>query len=181
MTIVKPTLISSLTLACVLTLAVAACDSGNPVDEGPLVPNTEGFFVFGTNTVAEDVLDPDARMSLAALDSTQGSGEKNMPGVYGKYMYIGADSEIEFTNHEAGVTTAYGVTDGGSVVSAEELANVPLTAEVIYGTLEEGGPPIQVAEEGLYYTFVNMLDGSVVLMKVEPNIIGDATVGQWET
>lgn len=166
---------------CLLALVFAACDANDSgMEEEPLVPNTEGFYVFGTNTIAPDVLDPDARMALAQLDPTQGAQVENMPGVYGKFMYIGAGGTVEFQNFEGDVSTSYGVEDGGAVVNAEELANVPLATEVIYGTLVEDGPPVQVAEEGLYYTFVNTLDNSVVLMKVEPNIIGDATEGQWE-
>lgn len=174
--------ISKVMLFCMMAFVIAACDSGgdNDDDDGPLIPNQEGFFVFGNDTIAEDALDPDARMSRAVLDPAQGAQEENMEGVYGKYMYVGANSVIEFTHYEDDVATAYGVEGGGEVVDAEELGNVPLTTDVIYGTLVEDGPALQVAEEGLYYTFVNTVDNTVVLMQVEPQIIGDATEGQWE-
>ena len=177
----RPLLLRALLMA-LLALTVTACDSGGPdetEEPPPLVPNQEGFFVFGTNTIAADALDPDARMARAVLDPGQGAQVENLEGVYGKFMYVGAGGTIEFLDSDGETATSYGV--DGSRMSGEEIANVPLTSQVFYGTLQADGPAVTVPEAGLYYTFVNTNDQSVVVMKVEANIIGDATEGQWTT
>lgn len=166
--------------ALVLITSCNDDEGDGPVTPAPLVPNMEGFYVYGTNTIAEDALDPDARMSRAVLDPSQGAQVENMEGVYGKFMYIGANSTIQFTEVEDEEGTVYGAAGGGTIEQGAEVGNVGVEDEVIHGTLEVDGPAIQINEEGLYYVFVNTIDDEFVIMRVEPNMIGDATPGQWE-
>ncbi|SMO95379.1 hypothetical protein [Gracilimonas mengyeensis] len=161
----------------------AACgtDSGGGGEE-ELIPNQEGLYVYGSNTIAANVNDLTAKMNAATLDAGQGAGVENMTDVYGKFMYIGANSTIEFTYVEQEEGTTYGAPGGGSVDSASVVGNVPVADEVIHGTLTADSDPIEVTEEGLYYTYVDARDREnmlFILMPVKPEIIGDATPGQW--
>ncbi|MEX0720987.1 MAG: hypothetical protein WD059_09980 [Balneolaceae bacterium] len=167
-----------LLLTAVLISSCGVNDTDDDEDE-PLVPNQEGFYVFGTNTIAEDALDPNARMNRAVLDHGQGAQVENMEGVYGGFMYIGANSTIQFSEVEGENSTQYGASGGGSIDHGEDVGNVPINDEVIHGMLEADASPIQVEEEGLYYVFVNTLDDTFVIMNVKANIIGDATEKQW--
>lgn len=171
-----------LLLLVVAMALITSCKDDEVVGPGtqpPLVPNLEGFYVHGTNTIAEDALDENARMSRAVLDPGQGAEVENMEGVYGKFMYIGANSTIQFTEVEGEEATVYGAAGGGTREQGSEVGNVEIDDEVIHGTLEADGPAIEVSEEGLYYLFVNTTDDIFVLSRVEPQMIGDATPGQW--
>lgn len=178
----KKLLFSKLMLLLMASVFFTSCsdDEADPTPQ-PLIPNLEGFYVYGTNTIAEDALDPNARMSRAVLDPSQGAQVENMEGVYGKFMYIGANSTIQFTEVEGEEGTVYGAANGGTREQGSEVGNVGVDGEVIHGTLEANGPAIEVSEEGLYYLFVDTNEGVFVLMPVRANMIGDATEGQWET
>ncbi|WP_017731116.1 hypothetical protein [Nafulsella turpanensis] len=178
----KKLLFPQLMLMLVASVFFVSCsdESEDPAPE-VLTPKMDGVYVFGSNTIADDALDPDARMSLAVLDPTQGAMVESMEGIYGKFMYIGANSTIQFAEVEDEVGTTFGAADGGSVGIGAEVGNYPINDEVIYGTLETEAAPIEVSEEGLYYAYIDTNTDQFVLMRVEPNIIGDATEGQWAT
>jgi len=167
-----------------VTVLVVSCSdsSTNGTDDPPpLIPDLDGFFVYGSNTIAADIMEPNARMARAALDPTQGSGVENMPGVYGKYLYIGANSTIQFSMVDDEVRTDYGAEGGGTVDHGDDVPNVLVDANVTHGVLLEDGPPINVSEEGLYYLFINTHEDLFVLVKTDVHMIGDATEGQWST
>ena len=175
----KKLLFPKLMLMLMATVFFTSCgDDTEPAPE-VLTPKMDGVYVFGTNTIAEDALDPDARMALAVLDPAQGAMVESMEGVYGKFMYIGANSTIQIAEVEDEVGTTFGAAGGGTVTHGSEVPNVPIEDEVIHGTLEADAAPIEVSEEGLYYVFVNTNDDTFVLMRVEPQMIGDATEAQW--
>lgn len=161
-------------------LLFTSCDDGGE-DPKELLPKLDGFYVFGTNTVAETAVEPAARMKRAILDHGKAPNVENEDGVYGKFMYIGAGAEIKFAEVTGEEGVVYGATDGGSIDNGLDVGNVPIDDNVIHGTLLEDGPAIQVASEGLYYVFANANTGLFVIMRVKANMIGDATPGQWET
>lgn len=168
-----------------LPLLVISCDDDETAPEEPVIPppNLEGMYIHGTNTIAVLATDEGAKMNLALLDPNQGAKVENMEGVFGKFLYIGANGKIKFTEvvdvdgeKEA---TVYGAAGGGSLDSASVVGNIPVKDKVIHGTLLADGPEINVPEEGLYYAYVNTTDDTFVLMRVRAQIIGDATVPSW--
>jgi hypothetical protein len=175
----KKLLFTRLMLLALLPLFFYSC--GNDDDPAPQVlqPKLDGVYVYGTNTIAEQPTNPNARLAGALLDPTLGANVSTMEGVYAKFMYIGANSTIQFSEVENEVATVYGAADGGTVGAGVDAGNTDVQDEFIYGELEANGAPIEVSEEGLYYTFVNTIDNTFRLMKVEPQMIGDATEGLW--
>lgn len=168
-------------LLCIAApLYFSSCSSS---DDEPqiLVPDADGFYVFGTNTVASEPTQPAARMALALLDESKIPNVADEDGVYGKMMYIGANSTIQFAMVDNKEGTVYGAEDGGAVDNGLDIDNVPIDDNVIHGTLVEDGDPIEVAEEGYYYVFANSNTGIFVLVKLKVNMIGDATPGMWDT
>ncbi|MEO7990458.1 MAG: hypothetical protein ABI663_13010 [Chryseolinea sp.] len=174
----KKLIFAQLVLLLMLPLFFMACSDE---DEGPIVllPKLDGFYVFGTNTIAEAPTDPESRMALAVLDHTKPAGIDNLDGVYGKYLYIGANSTISFALVENKVGKVLGADGGGSMDSAKVVANCPIKDIVIHGELKEGASEISVTEEGLYYAYVNTNTNEFIIMKVKANMIGDATKLQW--
>jgi hypothetical protein len=163
----------------VLPLFFFSCDDENTEDPPPPPPNQDGLYVFGTNTIAALATDADARMNLADLDVKQGAEVEEMPGVYGKFMYIGANSTIKFMEVANKVATTFGAANGGTTGLGTDIGNVPINDEVIHGDLLVDGPGIKIAEEGLYYTYLNKNDNMFIIVPVKAQIIGDATELQW--
>lgn len=164
-----------------MSLVLFSC--GEDEDDAPqvLTPKLEGLYVFGTNTIASEAVDPNARMVRAVLNPAKSGGANDKEGIYGQFMYIGANSTIQFTEVENEVGTTYGALGGGTVADGIDVGNTDIADELIHGTLEEGAPAIRVSEEGLYYVFVNTNDMTFRMMKVEAQMLGDAQAGQWST
>jgi hypothetical protein len=128
-----------------------------------------------------------ARMSLAVMDSTKSGLLKTADSVYGKFMYIGANSTISFAAVINKVGTIYGAAGGGSYDSAEVTAsgvtspvfNCAMKDKVIHGTLKAGAAAITVAAEGLYYTVVDLNTGEFIIAPVKPEIVGDVPYFSW--
>lgn len=167
-------------LSAVLLLSVPmyfySCSKSS--DNGPtvLLPKLEGYYVYGTNTVATQPTDQNARLALAVLDHTKKAAIDNLAGVYGKLMYIGANSTINFAVIDAnGNGTVYGADKGGSYDSASVVPHVNEKDKVVHGTLKKNGQAINITEEGLYYTFLkaNTDTMTFIVMKLRPNITGD--------
>jgi len=167
-------------LIMALPLFFIACD-GEDDEPEILLPKLEGFYVFGSNTVAATPSEPNARMKRAILDPSKVPNVENQEGVYGKFMYIGANSTIQFAEVIGEEGTVYGDDGGGEVDNGLDVGNVPIDDDVIHGTLEADGDPIEIADEGLYYVFANANTGFFVIARVRANIIGDATPGMWAT
>lgn len=142
----------------------------------PIIPN--GFYVFGTNTVATEAGSDASKLDLAVMDPGKGSMVESIAGVYGKFIHIGAQGSIQFTFVESGIRNAYGVDGTASVDSAEAIGG-SVKELVLNGSLIKDGQAIEVAEEGLYYLYADMNKLKFVLMPVKANIIGDATEQEW--
>lgn len=156
--------------------------SDDDKDSGPkvLLPKLEGFYVYGTNTVAAEPSEPSARMALAILDAGKEPKIASKDGVYSKIMYIGANSTISFANvDENGKGTVYGADGGGSEDNGLDIENVPVDDIVVHGKLEANESAIKVTAEGLYYVFVDFNEGDFVCMPIKPAIIGGATPNGW--
>lgn len=164
-----------------LALTVVGISSCSEDDNGPkiLLPKLDGVYVYGTNTIAAEPTDPLARMAAAPLNPAKSGGALTANGYYGKLMYIGANSTINIVEIDGSSSSIFGSTDGGSVTNGTELPFTDIDAEFVHGDLIEDGSAIEVTEEGLYYLFVNTVDGNFRMMKIEPNMIGDATPGDW--
>jgi hypothetical protein len=177
---------SLLTLRILLSIALMAsvafivsCDGDD--DNGPkeLFPKLDGFYVYGTNTIAESATEPMAKMTLAPLDATKAPGIATKDGVFSKIMYIGANSTIKFAKVENEVATTFGAVDGGIVANGEDLDFVEISGSVIHGELVESEEEIKITNEGLYNVFVESNSGTFVIAPVEANVIGDATPEGW--
>jgi hypothetical protein len=169
-------------LLTLLSFSLFSCFEETEIPDGEaLVPKLEGMYVYGSNTLANEAIHPKARMTRAVLDPGKGAKIDNMPGIYGQFMYIGANSTIQFTEAKEGVNINYGAVGGGTKGSGTSAGNTGFTDEFIYGTLAANAPAIQVTAEGLYYVFVNSIDHTFRMVRVQGNIIGDATPGQWAT
>ncbi|MCD9015283.1 hypothetical protein [Parachryseolinea silvisoli] len=167
-------------LLLILPVFLFSCGSDDSEEEPePLEPKKDGFYIYGTNTVAASDADLNARMARAVLDPAQGAKVDNMEGIYGKFLYIGANSTISFMEVIDEVATTFGAPGGGTLDSGKVAGNVLIKDKVIFGTLTADAPAIKVAEEGLYYAFANVTTDLFVLMKVKADMIGDATPLNW--
>lgn len=158
-----------------------SCSEDDDGEEKILLPKLDGFYVFGTNTIAESPSEPAARMALAVLDHGKLPNVENEDGVYGRFMYIGANSEIRFAEVVDEVGTVYGDVEGGTATLGTDIGNVPVNDMVIHGTLEADEDAIEIEDEGLYYVFVNVNTGFFSITRVKVNMIGDTTPGNWAT
>ncbi|NVK74481.1 MAG: hypothetical protein HWE24_13425 [Oceanospirillaceae bacterium] len=168
-------------LLIVGTIFIASCSKENPivvVPDEPLVAKTDGVYVYGSNTIASKSNTPEAKMNLAKLDPGKGLEINNKDGVYGRYMYVGANSTINVSNIVDNNETVYGLAEGGSLVNGLDVGSA-IDDEVIYGLLVEDGPAINITNEGLYHVLVNLIDKNMIITQVKPQIIGDATELQW--
>jgi hypothetical protein len=161
----------------ILSVLFVACDKD---DDDPivLVPNLNGLYVFGTNTVATAPGNAASKVNLAILDPGKGAQVPSLPGVFGKFIHIGANSTIQLAYKQDDVEKVYGADGGGSIDSAI-VTGGSINDVVIHGTLKDGGAPIKVAKAGLYYLYADVNNETFVLMEVKANIIGDATQLQW--
>jgi hypothetical protein len=173
--------ISRLLLLLFVSLVVVSCGSDD-ADNGPtvLLPKLDGFYVYGTNTIAAGPSEPASRMVLAILDKSKTPKIESKEGIFGKFMYIGANSTISFAKVEGDKGTIYGADKGGAISNGLTIENVPVDDMVVNGTLVENAEAIKVATEGLYYVFVDTNTGAFVFMPIKPSMIGPATPKGWE-
>jgi hypothetical protein len=171
--------LTRLIAVAVMSLCMFACDDGENGEPPLPPPNQDGIYVFGSNTIATLPTDEGARMSRAKLDVKQGSKVEDMDGVYGKFMYIGANSTIQFMEVANKVVTTFGAEGGGTVELGSDIGNVPINDEVIHGDLLADGPKINITEAGLYYVFLNKNASTFLIVPVRAQMIGDATELQW--
>ena len=163
-------------MAIVSTFFIA-CDKDDP-DPIDLVPNLNGLYVYGTNTVASAPGNAASKVNLAILDPGKGAQVDNLPGVFGKFIHIGANSTINLAYKQDDVEKLYGSANGGALDSAI-VTGGSINDVVIHGTLIDDGPAIKVTKAGLYYLYVDINTETFVLMEVKANMIGDATELQW--
>ena len=164
-------------LLSLLTFTFFSCKDD---DNGPVVllPNLDGMYVYGTNTVATEPGNAASKMNLAILDPNQGAQVESMEGIFGKFIYVGANGSLQlaFVENEDG--KFYGSPGGGSLDSSIVTGGV-INDLVIHGDLVEDGPAITVSKEGLYYLYVDVNAETFILMEVKANMIGDATELNW--
>jgi len=169
-------LICLMAMVMVASLFVACKDDdNNPID---LVPNLNGLYVYGTNTVSNKPGNSASKVNLAILDPGKGAMVDNLPGVFGKFIHIGANSTISLAYKADAIEKLYGSPNGGSLDSAIVTGGV-INDKVIHGSLVDGAPAIKVTKAALYYLYVDINTETFVLMEVKANIIGDATQLQW--
>lgn len=161
-------IVSSLFIAC-------GDDDEDPID---LVPNLNGLYVYGTNTVSKTPGNAASKVNLAILDPGKGAQVNSLPGVFAKFIHIGANSTISLAYKQDDIERIYGAANGGSLDSAI-VTGGSINDLVINGTLVDDGPPIEVTNAGLYYLYVDINTETFVLMEVKANMIGDATQLQW--
>jgi hypothetical protein len=161
----------------ILSVLFVACDKE---DDDPivLVPNLNGLYVFGTNTVATAPGNAASKVNLAVLDPGKGLQVPSIAGVFGKFIHIGANSTIQLAYKQDATEKVYGADNGGSIDSAI-VTGGKINDVVIHGTLKDGGAPIKVAKAGLYYLYADVNTETFVLMEVKANMIGDATELDW--
>jgi hypothetical protein len=169
-----------LLILLVVSLVFTSCNKDDEKTPIVLVPKLSGLYVFGTNTVASVAVDPNAKMARAVLNPGKSGGDTNREGIYGKWMYVGANSTIRFTFVDTSlIPVTYGAADGGKLIAGTDLGNTDIKDTIISDTLVIDEVPIKIAEEGLYYTYVDFNIPEFRIMKVKAQIIGDATVPQW--
>lgn len=172
--------IAGMLMLLIVPLYFFSCSDDEPSGPKVLLPKLEGFYVYGTNTVASEPSEPNARMTLALLDEDKEPNIASKAGVYSKIMYIGANSTINFANVDAtGKGTVYGSENGGSEDNGLDIENVPVDDIVVNGKLKPDAAAIKVTAEGLYYVFVDLNEGDFVCMPIKPAIIGPATSTGW--
>src|SRR5690606_30060672 len=101
-------------LLLAIPILFTACKKEEEDDPIELLPKLEGMYIYGSNTVAATCTDPNARMARAQLVPDQGAAVDNLPGVYSKIMYIGANSTIKLVEVVNEVAVKYGAENGGS-------------------------------------------------------------------
>lgn len=166
----------TLALASLVMLSCNKDDEPDPID---LTPKLDGLYVFGTNTIAESSLEPAAKMARALMNPDKTGDEENVEGIYGKLMYVGAGGSLEFVEVTDSLAVSYGTETGGYVESGLDVDFTDIDADIIHDTLIVDGMAVEIDEEGLYYVYVDMNTLEIRIMKVEAQIIGDATELQW--
>ena len=162
----------------IMTTFFVACDKDDDDDPIVLVPNLNGLYVFGTNTVASAPGNAASKVNLAILDPNQGAKVNSLPGVYGKFIHIGANSTIQLAYKADAVEKVYGC-DGGGALDSAIVTDGAINDKIIHGTLADNADPIKVTNAGLYYLYVDVNNETFKLMEVKANIIGDATELNW--
>lgn len=175
----KKSIIPQLIIVLLIPALILSCDKENGDEPIDLIPELDGLYVYGTNTVAETAVEQAAKMSRALMNPDKTGGESNVEGIYGKLMHIGGNSTIQFTEVTDDVSADYGAPDGGETVPGGSVEHTDITDDMIYGTLVEDEEPIAISAEGLYYVFVNMNNLEYRILKVNAQMIGDATELQW--
>lgn len=158
---------------------MVSCNKDEDPDPVELIPKLDGLYVYGSNTVAESSTEPAAKMPRAKLNPDKSGGVDDMEGIYGKLIYIGGNSTIQFKEVIEEEGFDYGAPGGGTTSPGADVGNTDIATNMIHGTLEQDTDPISIADEGLYYVFVNMNNMEFRIMKVEAHMIGDATEAQW--
>jgi hypothetical protein len=172
----KKSVFTRLMILLMVPVFFYACNKDEDTKPIVLIPKLSGLYVFGTNTVAEVAVDPNAKMARALLNPGKSGGDENRDGIYGKWMYIGANSTIQFTYVDTSlVPVSYGSKNGGSFVAGADLGATDIKDSIISDTLVINEVPIKITEEGLYYVFVNFNSLEYRIMKVRAEMIGDAT------
>src|ERR1700710_2671859 len=93
----KKLIVSQLMLLVLAVTFLYSCKKDHDNTPQVLLPKLDGLYIYGTNTVATEPTDPNAKMSLAILDPTLTPGAvTTMDNVFGKFLYIGANSTISF-------------------------------------------------------------------------------------
>jgi len=165
----------SFSLLVTLFVACDKDDDPNPID---LVPNLNGLYVYGTNTVATTPGNSASKMNLAVLDHKQGAMKSSQAGVFGKFIHINAGGTLQLAYRNGDIAKIYGCDGGGALDSAITVGG-QINDKVLHGTLTNEGDPIVVANAGLYYLYVDVNTETFILMQVKANMIGDATENQW--
>lgn len=166
-----------LTFSIFALIAISCKDDDDPQPK-VLLPKLDGLYVYGTNTTASEPGNAASRMNLAILDPNQGAQVASIPGVFGKFIHIGAGGSLEMAYVENEIGTVYGSMGGGDLDSAI-VAGGAVNDIVRHGMLVEDGDPITVSAAGLYYFYVDINSETFILMPVKANMIGDATELQW--
>lgn len=171
----------TLVMLALLTAFMISCDDeSSDDDEGcTLCPKEEGWYVYGTNTIADAPSGANAKMALAATQPFTDKVAGTTEGLYGKWMYIGAGGTLNFAKVTDGEGVIYGAENGGSSQPGTDVGS-DMTDNLIFGQLMEDGSAVSITNEGLYYIFINDEEGTVTIMETKANIIGDATPGGWD-
>lgn len=174
----KKLFLSRMMLVLLALAFVMSCSKDE--DNGPsvLLPKLDGFYIYGTNTVATGPSEPSARMNLAVLDENKPPAIQSKDGVYGKVLYLGANSTLNFAKVDKGEGIIYGAEDGGTISNGKDLG-FSVDDDVINGMLKADAPAIKVLTEGLYYAYADVNSGQFIVMPIKPDIIGAATPGGW--
>jgi len=175
----KPNLIKLLLLIIAPVLFFGCGQDDGPSTPPPPPINLNGFFVYGTSTVADDVEDEQARMALAVLNPNKSGTKTSETGFFGKYMHIDANSTISFARYKGTEGTIYGAAGGGATEVASVVGLSDIADPMIHGTLVADGAPIAIAEAGLYYVFADTISKTFRVMKLNMNLIGPATKDDW--
>lgn len=171
-----------LMLILVFGFSVISCDPENPGPNPPGdIPEMDGFYFYGSNTLASKSADAHALLPLARLDPAKSGGNTEREGVFGRLIYIGPNSTIQIAELAGDDYTVYGLPNGGELKPGIQLSFTNIASEMIQGILAPDEDPIIITNEGLYYVLVLKERKEIRLMELRPEIIGDATQGGWST
>lgn len=174
----KNSILAKLMLLLIIPAFFVSCEDPEP-EPIVLVPKLSGLYVYGSNTIAALSVEAKAKMSRAILNPDKSGGAENMEDIFAKLMYIGPASTLEFTYVDEDTAMNYGVVGGGAVTAGADIADSDINTDFITGTLEVEADAIQITDGGLYYVYADMNTLDLRIMKVEAQMIGDATEAQW--
>ena len=145
----KKSIIAHFLLLLMVLVLIQSCNKDDDNDPIDLVPELNGLYVYGTNSVAATPLEPAAKMSRALMNPDKTGGENNVEDIYGKLMYIGANSTIQFTEVLDEASSVYGAPNGGEAVPGDSIDYTDLKDNIIYGTLVEDEDPIGIGNNSV--------------------------------
>lgn len=167
-----------LLLLAAMAFVFVSCDDDDDTKPIDLLPNINGVYVYGTNTVATAPGNAASKMNPASLDPNRGIQMPTAPGIFGKFIHMESNGTLKIAYVKDDIGKTYGTANGGLRDSAL-VAGGAINDIVIHGTLVDGGDPIDVDARGLYYLYVDINTETFILMQVKANMIGDATQAGW--
>lgn len=169
---------SHLTFYCLLLLSLSllSCnrDKPNPIPIGD-IPEADGYYIYGSNTIAVKATDPEARMTEALLDPSKSGGNTEKEGVLGRLIYVGANSTLTIAQVDGDTYTVYGLPNGGELKPGFDISSTNIRSDMIQGTLMADEEAIMISNEGLYYVFILEERNEIRILQLQPEIIGEAT------
>jgi len=144
---------------CVATAAMVAFTSCNNDDDGPTISVEDGVYLYGTS-VASEVIADDCKMQPGWIE--KGFDSELRTGLYQDVLMISKTGNFIIEEVKGATRTKYGAT----------LAVDPDKSWASSGNVVKDGAAITVADDGLYFVYLDLQATSKKIFVLKANEIG---------